>query len=595
MSIEDVILAYQDRLGQIQSTLASLQLRQLQTAVLLSAAIAVFLALAFGAASRRVFLLLPVPVAALCIRNYGRRQSALGTLNRLAAFYTRAAARVQGNWAGEGDSGEEYAAPGHVYAADLTLFGTGSLFERLSVLRTGVGKTKLASFIQEQTQSVDESLARQAAVQELRGRTDLREAIATLGSEFHESSAATFTEWLDRKPTRFAPWIRALALLTSLITLACVAPIAVTSVPWSTVATFLIPAAAVQAIFGLVLRSRVLPICENSRALSLELGLIRSGLALLAQQDFQSPKLRSLVQRITSDHACGKLRQLQRDLTILSERTKELYYGPSLLVMAGSQAAMGTEAWRIRHRAEFATWLDAWGEFEALIALACYAYESPEDTFPVFERQSAIFEAEGLGHPLLPPGSCVRNDISLSAERHRLLVISGSNMSGKSTLLRSIGLATVLAGAGAPVRARSLRLSPFTTCASLSIQDALQEGKSKFKAEVDRLRETIQLAANRPPVLFLIDEIFSGTNSRDRRIAAEAVVRTLLKSGALGAVSTHDLALTEIAELPEMQGANVHMGSRNGSDPLDFDYLLKPGVTTEANALAIARLAGVPV
>jgi DNA mismatch repair ATPase MutS len=168
-------------------------------------------------------------------------------------------------------------------------------------------------------------------------------------------------------------------------------------------------------------------------------------------------------------------------------------------------------------------------------------------------------------------------------------------MSGKSTLMRSIGLGAVLAAAGAPMRARKLRLSLFSTCASLSIQDSIQEGVSRFKAELDRLRETIRLAREQPPVLFLIDEIFSGTNSRDRRVAAEAVVRTLVSAGAVGAISTHDLGLAEIADLPGLAGRNVHMGSRQGGGPLDFDYLLKPGVSTETNALAIARLAGVPI
>jgi DNA mismatch repair ATPase MutS len=152
-----------------------------------------------------------------------------------------------------------------------------------------------------------------------------------------------------------------------------------------------------------------------------------------------------------------------------------------------------------------------------------------------------------------------------------------------------------LAFAGAPVRTRALRLSELSVFASLSIVDSLLNGKSKFLAEVDRLRQAIESAARNRPVLFLVDEIFSGTNSRDRHIAAEAVVSTLVNRGGIGALSPHDLALTEIAGAPGMNGVNVHMGSRAEGDPMDFDYRLKPGVTTETNALAIARMAGVPV
>ncbi len=259
--------------------------------------------------------------------------------------------------------------------------------------------------------------------------------------------------------------------------------------------------------------------------------------------------------------------------------------------LLGTQSAMAIESWRLRHRAALRQWLDAWAEFEALNSLACYAHENPEDCWPELDEGTACFSAEGLGHPLIARDMCVPNDVSLG-NTYRFCVLSGSNMSGKSTLLRSIGLAAVLAFAGAPVRARSLRLAVMRICASISIVDSLREGKSKFLAEVQRLREMLQLSAS-GPALFLIDEVFSGTNSPDRHAAADAVVGTLAARGAIGAVSTHDIALAAIAS---HGGANLHMGSRDGSDnPLDFDYKLKSGVTTESNALAIARMVGVPV
>jgi DNA mismatch repair ATPase MutS len=264
------------------------------------------------------------------------------------------------------------------------------------------------------------------------------------------------------------------------------------------------------------------------------------------------------------------------------------------LLLFATQLCLSIEHWRIQHGEALRAWLDAWAEFEALNALANYAYENAENTFPEFSTREARFEAEALGHPLIPDASCVRNDVHLNRES-RFYLVSGSNMSGKTTLLRAIGLNAVLAFAGAPVRARVLRLSRLSVCASLSVVDSLLNGKSKFMAEVDRLRQILEAATRDVSVLFLIDEIFGGTNSRDRRAAAEAVVRTLVNRGAIGALSTHDLALSEIADLEELGGVNVHTGSRDGRDPMDFDYRLKPGVTNEANALAIARMAGVPV
>ncbi len=252
---------------------------------------------------------------------------------------------------------------------------------------------------------------------------------------------------------------------------------------------------------------------------------------------------------------------------------------PSLFLLLGTQLCMAVEDWRIENRDALRIWLDAWAEFEALSALANYAYENPENRFPEFPSEGAVFEADLLGHPLLADKYCVRNDVRLTQDC-RFYVVSGSNMSGKSTFLRSIELNAVLAFAGAPVRAQALRLSRLSVCASLSVVDPLLNGKSKFLAEMDRLRQTLETALNGVPVLFLIDEILSGTNSQDRRVASEAVVRTLVDRGASGVLSTHDLALGEIAELEELHGMNVHTGSRDGGGPMDFDYLVKPGMTT---------------
>jgi len=272
--------------------------------------------------------------------------------------------------------------------------------------------------------------------------------------------------------------------------------------------------------------------------------------------------------------------------------------------MLGTHLSLAIEGWRRENGSAVRQWLEAWAEFEALNTLGGYAYEHPEDAFPELVTEPALFHAQQLGHPLLSEEVCVRNDIYLqtgadatveAANGCQFYLISGSNMAGKSTLLRSIGINAVLAMTGAPVRVKSLKLSLLQVCASISTADNLLEGKSRFLAEVERIRLTIEATASETPVLFVIDEIFSGTNSSDRRIAAEAVVRALVTKGAIGGMSTHDLALAEIAELPELGGCNVHMSSPDDAHPLDFDYLLKAGVNRQSNALAIARLAGVPV
>jgi len=275
----------------------------------------------------------------------------------------------------------------------------------------------------------------------------------------------------------------------------------------------------------------------------------------------------------------------------MTERDKEWFYGASRFLLVGTQTFFLIERWRAEYQGALQRWLEAWGEFETLSALANYAHEHPDNQFPEFRSEEPIFEAKGIRHPLLSPDTCVPNDIVLNSQ-HKFYMVSGSNMAGKSTLLRAIGLNAVLAHTGAPVPAESMVLSQFTICASLSIQDSLLEGRSKFLAEIDRLKQILTVPINRRPVLYLIDEMLSGTNSIDRRKVAEAVIRACVEQNAIGAISTHDLALTELASLPELCGRNAHMASRDDSDPLGFDYILKPGPTIQSSALAIARLAG---
>jgi DNA mismatch repair ATPase MutS len=263
--------------------------------------------------------------------------------------------------------------------------------------------------------------------------------------------------------------------------------------------------------------------------------------------------------------------------------------------MYSVQVAFAAERWRRAHGHAVRSWLNVIGEIEALICLATYSYEHPDDSFPDFVLGSACFEATGIGHPLIPAATCIRNDVNLSDGRHVLLV-SGSNMSGKSTLLRSVGINAVLAMAGAPVRAQRLRMTPLHVGASIRVNDSLQEGSSRFYAEITRLRKLFDLAGDGDPsLLFLLDELLQGTNSNDRRVGAEGVVRALLNRGAVGLVSTHDLALADIGGSLNGQLYNVHFQEEFENGRMLFDYTLREGVVTKSNGLALMRSIGLDV
>jgi DNA mismatch repair ATPase MutS len=256
--------------------------------------------------------------------------------------------------------------------------------------------------------------------------------------------------------------------------------------------------------------------------------------------------------------------------------------------------AIQAENWRRESGVAVRRWLTAMGAIEALSSLASHAFEHPEDPFPEFAENGPWLEAEDIAHPLLPEERAIRNSVRLGGEL-RVLIVSGSNMSGKSTLLRTLGSNVALAQAGATVRARRMRISPLALGASIRVTDSLQEGVSRFYAEILRLRQILDEASGQLPVLFLIDEFLHGTNSHDRRIGAEAMVRGLLDRGAIGLITTHDLALADIADGLGERAANVHFEDRVQNGRIEFDYVMRPGIVRKSNAIELMRSVGLEV
>ncbi|HKO54895.1 MAG TPA: DNA mismatch repair protein MutS, partial [Thermoanaerobaculia bacterium] len=311
----------------------------------------------------------------------------------------------------------------------------------------------------------------------------------------------------------------------------------------------------------------------------------------LEREPFATERLLGLRARLMRDGqpASRQIERLRRLVGLLDARRNQFFAPFAAVMLWTTNLAFAIERWRLRSGGEIASWIDAVGELEALSSLASFAYEHPTFAVPEIVSEASRFEATALGHPLIPAGRRVCNDLRLG-EDQRLLVVSGSNMSGKSTMLRSTGLAAVLAMAGAPVCAERLRIAPIRVGASIQLHDSLAEGASRFYAEILRIRQILDLAREGSPLLFLLDEILHGTNSHDRRIGAEGIVKSLLGRGAVGLVSTHDLALAEIEG-----AANVHFEDHMEDGRIAFDYLMRPGVVTKSNALALMRAVGIEV
>ena len=305
---------------------------------------------------------------------------------------------------------------------------------------------------------------------------------------------------------------------------------------------------------------------------------------------------KQLLQRLSSAGvpASRAIARLATTVQFIESRRNPIIQLLELPLLYSVHTALAAERWRRDHGRAVAAWLDAIGEFEALISLSAYSHEHPDDPFPELIDGDASFVGVALGHPLLPQETCVRNDVTIGGPT-RVLLISGSNMSGKSTLLRTVGINTVLAMAGAPVRARHLRLSPLQVGANIRINDSLHKGSSRFYAEITRLRHLNESALRKPSLLFLLDEVLQGTNSRDRFIGAQGVIRALIDRGAIGLVTTHDLALTAIDVGGLERLRNLHFQDELVDGRMKFDFKLHDGVVTKSNGIELMRSIGLDV
>jgi hypothetical protein len=511
---------------------------------------------------------------------------------RAVAYYEAGRARLRDEWAGRGVGGEAFLDPAHPYAADLDLFGRGSLFERLCTARTRSGEELLASWLLAPA-PIAEVAERQAAVEELRPRLDLREDLAVLGGEARRSvDSSALRDWVQAPVDALPAVFRALAVPLAVAALAALWNWLVWGAsPYAFIAAFI-----AVSVLGQWARPRTTAILRGIDQPARDLATLADLLSRLERERFEGPRLRRLWEAFGAGDAGASLEIARlRRLVELRDSKHNLFFAPFAFLLSWDvHIAAAVSHWRRRAGGRVAASLHALAEVEALCAFAAYGFENPADPFPAFEDGAPLFDASGLGHPLIAESRAVRNDVRFDAER-RLLVVSGSNMSGKSTLLRAIGLNAVLAQAGAPVRARSLALSPLMVGASIRIVDSLQEGRSRFYTEIKRVRQVIDLAGGRPWLLFLLDEIFHGTNSADRVVGAEAVVRTLVERGAIGLVTSHDLAITEIARDLAPAAANVHFEDHLEGDTIAFDYRLKPGPVQRGNALGLMRAVGLEV
>jgi hypothetical protein len=547
-----------------------------------------------------VWLVLPIVGFAILVLRHERTIRARDAAARAVAFYDRGIARIEDRWIGTGETGDRFRDDEHLYANDLDLFGRGSLFELLSIARTPSGEETLAAWLKSPADPA-EIPRRHDAVAELTSALDLREALSLAGNEVRTGvHTDQLIAWAEAPVTLGPPWRRHAAIVLTSVTVATVIVAAATGnyIP-------LLIALVAQSTFRWSDRHRIDAVLHGVQAPARDLAIVQHLLRRIERETFRSPRLvelRAQIDGVGTIPASTVIRRLERLVEAHDWEHNIVFAIVAAVTMWGTHIAWGIETWRRHHGLRVGAWLRAAGEIEALSSISAYRYEHPHDPFPVIvpaeasdgSRAPATYDGTALGHPLVPSAKMVPNDVRLVSPT-RLLIVSGSNMSGKSTLLRTVGVNAVLALAGAPVRAGALRLSPLTVGATLRIQDSLQEGRSRFYAEITRVRNIAEVARGPRPLLFLLDEIFHGTNSHDRLVGASGVLRSLLDLGAIGLITTHDLALTAVGAELGARAANVHFEDHFEGGDIQFDYRMKPGPVTRSNALALMRAVGLEV
>ena len=533
--------------------------------------------------------------------HHGRVDATVRRYGELLAINEEGTSRLRRDW--DALPLPPAADPLPALAADLDLLGRASLEQLLGTPAMPIGRATLRAWLLLPAAPAV-ARARQPAVAELAPLHDFRDGLALRGRLLGraQSGYEQFLAWAERAPYLHGhAWLLRASRAVPLATLALAALqwLGVLAGPWWLAGVAV--GVVLTATAGRAVDALLDEVAERQEIFATYAAMF----AQISDQPFAAPALRELQNSLTAGglRADAQMRRLARIVALADLRGWMFFYPIQIATLWNVHVLWLLERWRAVAGARARDWLAALGDAEALAALAALAHDQPAWAFPELPDAPApgapLLDAHGMGHPLLPPERRVDNDVALGPPG-RLLLVTGSNMSGKSTLLRALGLNVVLAQCGAPVCAAAFCLAPAELATSMRVQDSLEAGVSYFMAELRRLKAVIDTAERARAdgsrtLLFLLDEILHGTNSSERQIAARRIILRLLALGATGAVSTHDLAL---ADTPELAAASelVHFTEQFARGPggpsMQFDYRLRPGIATSTNALALMEMLG---
>ncbi len=501
--------------------------------------------------------------------------------------------RMRSDWMEFEDCGQEFVNKDNQYTSDLDIFGPKSLFQWICAAKTHYGRISLKKLLEEPDKDTDAIIKRQNAVRELAEKTDFcqelqSEAMLAKGVNMNPEKLLDYTE---ERTTRFKNKgiINLFYILPGSFTLSLTLWLLGASVPLF-VPLLLLTVQMIMFAAGYIKNSEIV---NRVYGLKKHLGAYSSLLQLIEQEQFKDKYLSGLRQELYtgSESASASLKKLESIANAVDVKySTVLYFILNAALLWDYHCVFALEEWKELYGKHNREWLETVGQVEALSSLAVIGHMYPEWIFPTFSQTGLRFDAISLGHPLISKDSCVRNDLKIDSGA---CVITGSNMSGKTTLLRTVGINLVLAYAGAPVFAQKLECAIMGVFTSMRVHDDLGSGISTFYAELLRIKMIIDNSKKKLPMIYLIDEIFMGTNSMDRITGARSVLKNLSKSWIIGLISTHDFELCDLEQEEGVHVENYHFMETYSNNEIRFDYKLRPGRSRTTNAKYLMKMVGI--
>jgi hypothetical protein len=519
----------------------------------------------------------------------------IGFLEKVIKINEDALLRLSGQWTSFFDSGERFVDNEHPFTTDLNIFGHGSLFQYINSTSSFTGEKTLVTQLRVGA-DLEEINPRQQAISDLAGRLDFRQHFQAEGTNtfFKTHDPADLFSWSEEKPSinrkNLMEYLWVLPVLTLVLLILAVLQV----IPLG----FFLFTLILQVIIAGLGEKSVRDAFSNTEKAVDQLKRYVRLLRYIKAENFKAPFLLDLKQKLFSDSrtALDQIKALSKigDRINLRYGNPLIYFPVNIALLWDLHTLKKLDGWKRQSGFSLREWFNIVGEFEALSSLAVIAHDHPEWVYPRVSGGTPVYEAKSLGHPLIGEELRVNNDLRLPGSGSAL-IITGSNMSGKSTYLRTAGINLVLAYAGAPVCAEQMSCSLMSIFSKMQIHDNLTEKVSTFYAELKRIKMIIDAAQTGAPLIFLLDEIFRGTNSRDRIFSTRNVVKQLHKLSTIGLITTHDLELSVLEkEYPESI-TNYHFTDEIDDEGIHFDYKLKAGVSQTANAVALMKMIGIEV